>query len=143
MCIRNLQTGQNLDKNKSWFSSKSRKSKWCFVSQWTWNNMFLKLTRYLNTTGIDVFVNFFFWRHKEELIAPKMGSITQLMYINKQAWNLRNYQSILPELISQLLEPIQKPELTGDTFTKPNMSFCSLKPHSVTFDKEASIWLRE
>ena len=76
-----------------------------------------------------------------KLISLKKGSITHLMYMNKPETS--EIINKIPELISQLLEPIQKPELTGDTFTKPNMSFCSLKPHSVTFDKEASIWLRE
>ena len=43
----------------------------------------------------------------------------------------------------QLLDPMQNPELTGDTVNRPKMSFCSLKPTRVTLDKLASICSRE
>lgn len=42
-----------------------------------------------------------------------------------------------PELINQLLEPMQNPELTGETVSKPKMSFCSLNPTKVTLFKQA------
>jgi hypothetical protein len=43
----------------------------------------------------------------------------------------------------QLLDPMQKPELTGDTVKRPKMSFCSLKPTRLTFERLASICSRE